>query len=69
MNTDLPEIALRGKRFAITRQSHVVASPGLPIRDIVGSGRFELREHAEKAAAAIDWRLNATVILVDKEQP
>lgn len=67
MDTDLPEIAPRGKAFAVSRKTHVVGSIAIPVKDIIGTARFDLRRDAERAAAEIDWRLNPTVILVDKE--
>jgi hypothetical protein len=69
MNTDLPLTAPRGKRFAIVRQSHVIASPAHPIRDVIRASEFELREQVDMVAASIDWRLNPAVILIDKERP
>lgn len=68
MNAALPEFAPRGKAFAVSRQSHVIGSIAFPVKDVVGLTRYELRKKAEIAAAEIDWRLNAAVILVDKGQ-
>lgn len=68
MSDHLPEIAPRNKAFAISRMTHVVDSPALPVKHVVGLARFALRRKAEQAAAEIDWRLNPTIIIVDEEQ-
>lgn len=58
----LPIIATRGKEFAVARFSHVTADAQL----FVTPNGWTARSDAEKAADAIDHRLEPTVILVDR---
>lgn len=59
----LPAVATRGREFAIARLSHVV---GNDVKIIIGRPIGTVLADAERAAAAIDWRLQPYVILLDR---
>lgn len=58
----LPAIATRGRQFAIARLTRVDALAAV----VVGRPIGMVLEDAAKVARAIDWRLQPTVILVEK---
>lgn len=65
MSAALPAIATRGRQFAVARLTRVDARAEVVVGRPIGT----LLAEAQRAAAAIDWRLQPTVILVERVAP